>query len=205
MILPKESKMVIKYELVFNKVSYDEVSRIYEDDKITVDSFPLDHGIDCTGYLFNEKKTYRKLNKPKSDHYGLSIEDIVNVKRGQDFITKDGETIPNDELTIDSRTPRAYAYCSDTAFKEDLIPIVKGVDLLYHESTFMQEHAERAKMTKHSTASEAAEIAKRAEVSKLVLGHFSARYKDLTPLLNEAKDVFENSVLATDGAVFEVK
>jgi ribonuclease Z len=195
----------INYKLVFNKVSFDVQECVYEDDKLTVDSFPLDHSIDCVGYIIKEKKAERNLNKAEAEKYGLSIEDIVKVKKGESFIAKNGKEIKSEHLTFPSREPRSFAYCSDTAYKEDIVPIVKGVDLLYHESTFMSDLEARAVKTKHSTAKQAAKIAKQAKVSKLVLGHFSARYKDLSPLLDEAKEVFENTILASDGMTLEIE
>ncbi|MCH7535267.1 MAG: ribonuclease Z [Bacteroidetes bacterium] len=195
----------INYELVFNKVNFNQLECVYEDDKLTVESFPLDHRVNCAGYIFKEKKRDRKLIKKEAERYGLTIEDIVKVKKGESFITKEGKEIKSEDLTTPTRAPRSYAYCSDTAYKEDIVPIVKGVDLLYHEATFMNDMEDRAASTKHSTAMQAAKIARQAKVSKLVLGHFSARYKDLTPLLNEAQKVFENSILASDGMTFEIE
>ncbi|NQY68770.1 MAG: ribonuclease Z [Flavobacteriales bacterium] len=200
----KYTDSYINYELVFIEVGYNEKELIFENDKVEVYSFPLDHGISCTGYLFKEKEQERRLNKEKAAKFNLSIEDIVNVKRGNNVFSKDGVELSYEDFSFPSKVPRSYAYCSDTAYKEDLIPILKNVDLLYHEATFMHDMKDRAKKTKHSTAKQAASIAKKAKVEKLILGHFSARYRELTPLLEEAKEVFSNTILGEDGAKFEI-
>jgi ribonuclease Z len=129
---------------------------------------------------------------------------INSLKEGEDFVTEEGKTIKNDSLTFDSLPSFSYAYCSDTAYEEKIIPIIKGVDLLYHEATFLEEHADRAKKTLHSTAKEAAIIAQKSEANRLIIGHFSNRYADLNLLLNESKEVFKNTQIADQGKVFDV-
>ena len=162
------------------------------------------HRIPCCGFLFSEKEGQRKILKEKIDEYKVPNEEISKIQKGEDFETKEGNLIPNKELTADPAPVRQYAFCSDTAYNEALIDQVKGVDLLYHEATFDEESAVRANETYHSTAIQAATIAQKANVDKLVIGHFSAKYKDYTHLLDEARQKFKNSHLADEGVTFSV-
>lgn len=172
---------------------------IYEDRSVTVKTIPLKHRVPCAGFLFQEKQKEAHLISDLIKFYNIPIKELAKIKQGADFITEEGKVIPNARLTIPAEPARSYAYCSDTAYDERIIPIVEGVDLLYHEATFANADAARAKQTGHSTAQQAAEIAKRANVKKLMLGHFSARYPDNQILLNEAKGIFENTILANEG------
>ncbi len=192
------------YKIVFHPIKKNSVELIYEDKQITVTSFPLNHRIATNGYLFKEKKKERKIKKDLISYYDLSIQDIVNIKKGEDFTDKEGNIIPNKHLTIDPPRQRSYAFCSDTAFYPEIVPIIKNVDLLYHESTFLEEKRYRAIETKHSTAKDAAEIAKLANAKQLMLGHFSKRYNDLSMFIKEASEVFQNVVLAIDGNTYEI-
>ncbi|HNP50090.1 MAG TPA: ribonuclease Z, partial [Bacteroidia bacterium] len=163
------------------------------------------HRIPCTGFLFSEKPRLRKLKKDKLHQFNIPVTAYNDLKAGLDYVDEEGKRIPNDQLTNDPRKPRRYAFCSDTIFDERLISIVKGVDLLYHEATFLSDKADRARETFHSTAAQAAEIAKRAGVKRLIIGHFSARYKNLYPLLDEAKAVFTETTLAIEGDRFSIE
>jgi len=176
----------------------------FEDDKLTVSAIPLKHRIETYGYLFREKKRLPNLQKEKIQKYGLGIEDLVKVKQGEDFIAKNGKTIPNSELTHLPYRPRSYAYISDTAFSPELKNQVKGVDLLFHEATFMGKDERLALDTLHTTAPQAATVAKEAEAGKLLIGHFSSRYRDLAPLVEEARKIFRNTEGVDDGNVYSV-
>jgi ribonuclease Z len=172
---------------------------IYEDRTVEVFSIPLNHRVPCCGFLFREKPAQRHLRKDMIDFYQIPIKDLARIKNGEDFTTAEGETIANARLTTDPTPPKSYAYCSDTAYSEKIIPIIEGVDCLFHEATYLNTHRARAKETKHSTAAQAAEIARKAKVGKLVIGHFSARYDDQKTLLEEASSIFPNTVLGEDG------
>ena len=171
---------------------------------MTVKTIPLQHGIPCTGFLFVEKERDRKMLFEKITTYKIPHTDIPNIKKGADFVTTDGRRIPNSELTLPPPAPRSYAYCSDTKYTESIIPIIKGVDMLYHEATYLQDLAHKAAQRWHSTAIEAASIAQKSEAKALLLGHYSARYQDISPFLVEAQSVFENTYLAVEGKVYDV-
>jgi len=200
----KEAMDVLSFNLCFVETRMEDSYLLYEDEDVVVHTLPLDHRIHCTGFLFSEKKRQKKMKKEKIEEYQIPISQIPLIKDGQDFITSSGQIIPNDEITLPPRNPRKYAYCSDTAYLDSLIPSLAGVDLLYHEATFMDESIERAFFTKHSTARQAATIAANANVKKLIIGHFSAKYSDLHPLLEEAISVFANTELALEGRIFEI-
>ena len=200
----KHSGSVMKFPLEFIELQDQYTECIYEDKSIQVFNLPLKHKIFCNGFLFKEKKKARKMIKEKIAEYNIPLKKIKGIKEGESFIDDKGNTIPNAELTENPPKPRSYAYCSDTAFIPALSEALKGVDVIFHESTFMEADLERAVETKHSTAKQAAEIAKRAGAGKLLLGHFSARYTELDELLEEARSVFENSVLTEDGMTFEI-
>ena len=191
------SKSHLNYKLVFHTI--ESQARIFEDDKLTVDTIPMNHRIPCYGFLFREKPNLRNIIKEKIEQYNIPVQEIPHIKVGKDFISAEGKKILNAELTTDPLPPRSYAYCSDTLYNESYIEQIKNVDMLYHEATFGSEMAERAKETHHCTAKEAGMIAQKANVKKLIIGHYSARYRDLAPLLAEAKEVFQNTVLAVEG------
>lgn len=172
---------------------------IYEDRSVKVYSIPLIHRVPCSGFLFREQPGLAHILPEMIKFYNVPVRQIANIKKGADFVTEDGTIISNNRLTRASHTPRSYAYCSDTAYSEAVIPIIEGVDLLYHEATFSTEDAVRAKQTGHSTAIDAARIAEKANVKKLMLGHFSSRYTDNTMLQNEALQIFPNTILANEG------
>lgn len=194
----KVSTTVLRYPLHFVEVTGDAEQLLYEDEQIIVTTFPLKHRILCTGFLFKEKPKKRKVIKDKMPE-GISVEDIITLKEGQSVLDRTGKIkYDYQELTI--KTERySYAYCSDTKYDENLLNYIEKVDLLYHESTFLQEEADKAAETFHSTAKQAATIAKKANVKNLLLGHFSPRYKNLTPFLKEAKSIFEQVYVAKEG------
>ncbi|HLP19011.1 MAG TPA: ribonuclease Z [Chitinophagales bacterium] len=200
----KHSLTQLRYELIFHPVLADASKVIYEDDHLTVETILLTHRLPTTGFLFKEKQHPRKILAEKITEYNIPYQQIVGIKNGGDFVCATGETIPNAELTLDPAPPRSYAYCSDTVYIETFIEQIKGVNLLYHESTFIDEHKERAAETLHTTTKQAARIAKLAGAQTLLIGHFSARYQDLSLLLTESRDVFHNTHLAEEGKTFEV-
>ncbi len=193
------SQTRLNFSINYHPHKYINNELIFEDEKVEVRSILLNHRIPCCGFLFTEKPLLANISKDSIRAYQLPIEQIVAIKQGADFITATGKIIPNNKLVSNKKNQRSYAYCSDTCYDERIIEFVKGVDLLYHEATFMQDMLQRATETFHSTALQAATIAKKAGAHKLMIGHYSARYKDLQPLLDEAKTVFNNTVLAIEG------
>jgi len=191
------------YNLYFHELTAKESVLVYEDDKVTVETIPLNHRVYTNGYLFKEKIGQRKLNIEVAEKYKIDKLYYQNIKNGKDITLDSGKTIPNSELTFSPDVPMSYAFCSDTAYKPDIVPIIKNATVLYHESTFLHNEEELAKKTKHATAKEAAVIAAEARVGTLVLGHYSTRYKSIELFKTEAKEVFGNVRLAEDGKVFE--
>jgi ribonuclease Z len=177
---------------------------LYEDRSLQVFSIPLKHRVPTAGFLFSEREKERHIIRDMIDFYQIPVRDIARIKQGADFVREDGEVIPNERLTTAPYPAHKYAYCSDTAYSEKIVPIIEGVDLLYHEATFMQSEIIRAKATAHSSAQQAAEIAKMANVKKLIIGHYSARYDNQTGLLAEARAVFPETHLAFDGMRLDV-
>lgn len=184
------------FEVVYHELDKDISEKIYEDSRVEVYTIPLDHRIYCNGYLFKEKPKDRHLNMKEIAKYSeIETCDYYNIKAGKDVILSDGYILKNEKLTIEPAPSVSYAFCSDTRYLENVIPIIKNVDVLYHESTFLHDLKEMADYTGHTTALEAATIAKKAEVGKLILGHFSNRYSDLTVFTDEARAVFPNTFL----------
>jgi ribonuclease Z len=198
------SNTVLRYNLIFHSVRHYVSSVILEDEDILVRSIVLNHRIPCTGFLFREKQKPRKLISNKMQQYNIPFIYFNKIKNGEDYEDDFGNIIKNEELTLPSSPSRSYAFCSDTIYDENIINDVRGVDLLYHEATFMHDMADRAQATYHTTSLQAAEIAKKAEVKKLLIGHFSARYKNLSLLLDEARSVFPNTELALEGLKFGI-
>lgn len=163
----------------------------------------LNHTLKCSGFIFEEKKSKRKISKEKIEKLNIPYEKFNGIKEGADWIDEKGRVVRNDEITIANSPPHSYAFCTDTLYDEDLVDKIKGVDLLYHEATFKKELSERAKETGHSTTFDAATIARKAAVKNLVIGHFSQRYRNLDELLTETKDTFENTHLAESGLVLD--
>ncbi|HNR47723.1 MAG TPA: ribonuclease Z [Bacteroidia bacterium] len=195
----------LRYQIIFHPIKHFAPAIILEDEDMIVKTIILNHRIPCTGFLFKEKPKPRKLLVNKLQQYNIPFSFYGKLKDGFDYRDVDGNVIANDELTISSRAPRSYAFCSDTVYDESIINEIRGVDLLYHEATFLHDMVERAQTTFHTTSLQAATIAKKAEVKKLIIGHFSARYKELHPLLDEARTVFPNTELAIEGNRFEVE
>jgi len=194
----------LRFDLHFHKIQCRRSALIYEDKSVTVHSLPLIHRTQTCGFLFREQPRDRKILKEKISEYNIPVKDIVKIKQGADFIMPDGSSIPNSVLTLPPRAPRSYAYCSDTRPNKENIPLLSGVDLLYHEATFAQEDASLAQETFHSTAQQAAELAAGAGVGKLIIGHFSSRYKDISMLEAEAREIFPGTSAVNDGDHFEV-
>lgn len=194
----------MEYEMEMIPVDTEKQQVIYEDHSLTVETVPLQHRVPCCGFIFREKPTLPHIRRDMIDYYGIPVSQINNIKNGADWTNEDGDVIPNARLVQPADTPRSYAYCSDTRFMPALKEQVKGVTVLYHESTYTSEQEDRAKIYYHSTARQAATIAAGAGVGTLLLGHYSARYNDEQVLLQEAKAVFENSILTQEGMVFDV-
>ena len=194
----------MEYEMEMIPVDTEKQQVIYEDHSLTVETVPLQHRVPCCGFIFREKPTLPHIRRDMIDYYGIPVSQINNIKNGADWTNEDGDVIPNARLVQPADTPRSYAYCSDTRFMPALKEQVKGVTVLYHESTYTSEQEDRAKIYYHSTARQAATIAAGAGVGTLLLGHYSARYNDEQVLLQEAKAVFENSILSQEGMVFDV-
>jgi len=194
----------LPFNVIFHTINPRKHELIYEDRSLQVFSIPLKHRVPCCGFLFEEKPRERHILREMIDFYHIPTWRISKIKQGEDFTTEEGEIIPNSQLTTASDLPKRFAYCSDTAYSSKIIPIIKGVDCLYHESTFMDGEMIRSNQTEHSTARQAAEIAKKANVKRLIIGHYSARYNNQNELLNEAKEVFENTVLGEDMTVYEI-
>jgi len=193
------------FKLNFKELSSNESELIFEDDKVEVYTIPLNHRIYTNGYLFKEKKKPRKLNIDAVKKYPeIETCDYQNLKNGRDFELSNGAIIPNESLTFPPEKSLSYAFCSDTRYKPDIVPIIENVDLLYHEATFLEDLKEMADYTGHSTAKEAATIAREAKVGKLILGHFSNRYKNPVVLLEEAQKVFENTSIPHRLQVFQM-
>ena len=196
--------MGLEFSVVFHSVDTTRHAVIYEDKSLTVMSIPLEHRIACCGFLFKEKPTLPHIRRDIIDFYKIPISQINNIKQGADWVTEEGTVVPNNKLVTPADAPRCYAYCSDTRYMPQLYKVVKGANTLYHEATYDKQQEGRAKLFYHSTAEQAAKVAARAKVGKLVLGHYSARYKDENVLLEEAKAVFPDSMLATEGLVIDV-
>ena len=192
------------YKLYFHELDSAESEMVLDHQKFTVETLPLDHRVYTNGYLFKEKLGPRKIDKSAIAQYEVDIADMENLKQGKDICLEDGTVIENHRLTIDPDTPKSYAFCSDTAYKPDLVQSIKGVTCLYHEATFLDTHQDLAVKTKHSTAAEAAQIAAAAKVKQLILGHFSSRYPDLEEFITQAQQHFQNVDLAEDGKGFEI-
>jgi ribonuclease Z len=190
------------FKLIFHELSSKSPELIYEDEKVSVHTIPLDHRVYTNGFLFKEKPFERKLDIDKAEALNIDKAYFRKLKQGDDVVNEQGRIIPNAEVTFEGHQPKSYAFCSDTAYKEDIIPIIKGVDVLYHESTFMDAHEHLCAKTKHSTAKQAATIALKANVKQLMLGHYSTRYGSLEGFKAEAETVFKTVLLAEDGKVF---
>lgn len=191
------------YNLIFHELTSDTSDIIFEDEKVEVLTIPLNHRVYTNGFIFKEKEGERKLVVTAAEKANIEKAYYRKLKQGFDVINKDGKTIKNESVTKAGLKPKSYAFCSDTMYKEDIVPIIKNVDVLYHESTFLEKHAHLGPKTKHSTAKEAATIAKLANAGKLLLGHYSTRYDSLNAFKEEAQEVFDSVELCEDGKVFK--
>ena len=201
----RQSRTVFKYKLHFTALEPSTTARIYEDTHLSVTTLVMDHRIDCWGFLFREQSKPRRINKELlSDD--LSVPDLLALKEGKDLFDQSGQLrYRNDMLTLPPRKSRSYAYCADTRYRASLAARVRGVDLLYHEATFMHDEAELAAARYHSTTVQAATLAQQARVGQLLIGHYSSRYHDLSPLLQEAQAVFPRTQLALEGRDYAVE
>jgi ribonuclease Z len=194
----------LSFEIDFIPLSGKDPMKILDDKYITVTSFPLQHRIPSYGFLFREKISERNIIKECIDRYNIPLVRIPAIKKGEDFITADGAVIKNEEITLPPSEPLSYAYCSDTKYFKRLASFVKGVNLLYHEATFDRSKEDLAATTGHSTTLDAAKTALNAKVQTLIIGHFSARYKEVSPLVEEARSIFPETYPAIDGKSYEV-
>ncbi len=192
------------YPLVFHELDSHGSELLFEDDKLSVHTIPLDHRVYTNGFLFSEKPAPRTLNVEAAIKHGIDRSQFIKIKEGKDGIDKEGKTIANKKLTFDPPQPKSYAFCSDTAYDENILPLIKGVDVLYHESTFLETESRLCEKTKHATAKQAAVIAKKAGAGQLILGHYSTRYKSIEVFREEALTEFPNVELSEDGKTFEI-
>ena len=209
---PKELKPVLDmllatfcndfdYDIHFHAVDTTRKQVIYEDRSLTVESIPLRHRLPCSGFLFREKPTLPHIRRDMIDFYHIPISQINNIKNGASWTDEDGNEIPNSRLTRPAEPPRSYAYCSDTCYMEELAGMIEGVTCVYHESTYADGDIEKARKYFHSTASQAATVARDAHAGKLLLGHYSSKYDNEALILDQAREIFPNSELTTEGMV----
>lgn len=192
------------YEIIYKETQALRNEVLFEDESICISSFPLKHRIPTTGFLFQEKVTERKLIKEKINSFDLSVDEIIQLKNQQNVVRNDGTMLTVEEFTHPITKARSYAYCSDTAYFEEIVPFIKNANLLYHEATFDKNLIALAQKTNHSTTLEAASIASLAAVKQLMIGHFSSRYKHIEMLMDECKTIFENTIIATEGETFYI-
>lgn len=198
------SNTKLGFDLIFHPISENFNGILFEDDKIVIECFPLQHRIATHAFVFRQKVGLRKLNPEFVKSVNIPKEQFMRIKLGADFIDEHGVLYPNDKITSDPLPCKSFAYCSDTIYDENIINLVKNVSLLYHEATFADDNTDFAKEKFHSTARQAATIAKNANVKKLIIGHFSTRYPNVNILLNEAQSVFPNTILAKEGLCIEI-
>ncbi len=210
---PKKIEEIIKiqldYELSFpihyHYLIENESQILLENEMMKVESFPVSHSIPTHGFLFIEKEKRRKLIMEKVTEYEIPKYFRRNLSKGENYIKPNGEVVKNEDVTIAGPSKKSYAYCADTKYDESIIEKIKGSDVIYHETTYLQKHQEKAIARFHSTTFEAAQIAKLCLPKKLIIGHFSSRYKELEPFLNETKSIFENTFLGLEGSIFEIE
>lgn len=191
------------YNLYFHELESKESEVLFEDEKVIVKTIPLKHRIYTNGFLFQEKNKERKLNIDKIQNLGIDVVYYQKIKYGGDINLENGTLIPNQEITFDPEHEKSYAFCSDTVYDEDILPIIENVDVLYHEATFIEKELHLAEKTLHTTAKQAATIALKANVKQLLLGHYSTRYESIELFKTEAETIFPNVLLADDGKEFE--
>ena len=201
----RSSDTELNFPLFFHPIPEDLEGVIFEDDNIKVSNLLLDHSIKCSGFVFEEIRSKRKIIKSEVEKLNVPYDKMKSLKNGVDWINKKGEIIPNEQLTIENSKPHTYAFCSDTRYNEQLISKIEGVDLLYHETTFKKALEERAFQTGHSTTLQAASIARRSNVKSLLIGHYSQRYRDFQELADESKEIFENVIVSYAGLEIDFK
>ena len=194
----------LPFDIEFNSFNSSKKEIIYSDKHIDVETIPLVHRVPTVGFLFKQKIEERKIRKEFIFTHQPSIKEILSVKKGNDYVDKEGNVIRNSEITIDPPQPKSYAFCTDTKYTEKILDQIRGASILYHEATFTKDKAELAKKTYHSTAEQAALLAKKGQIDKLLIGHFSSRYKDLSVFLDEANEVFANTHIAKEGDVITI-
>jgi ribonuclease Z len=200
----KHSRSVLNFKVIFHTLNEGASEIVFEDEALSVATIPLDHRLPTSGFLFREKDRGLRIDKGKLKE-GMLLQHIVQLKRGEDVLDEKGGVLyRSSDYTLPARSSRSYAYCSDTQPRANITQQVSGVDLLYHEATFMEDEKEKARETHHSTAGEAAIVAREAGVKRLLIGHFSARYKELSTVLEEARKIFPETHLATEGTIFEI-
>ena len=195
----------LSYQIIFHPFIADRPYRIFEDKNMTVDTLPLRHSVPVAGFIFREKPRPLNIRKDVIGLYNLGIKDIRRIKEGYDHIAEDGRIIPNRDLTLPPFRPRSYAFCTDTSSFARLLTNLRNIDLLYFEATFSDKDKKLARMTGHSTSVQAARLAKKAGVGKLLIGHFSSRYKSVNSLVREAREIFPETFAAEDGDTHEVE
>jgi ribonuclease Z len=198
----KYSETTLQYPIEYTFTDPNTPQVVLDNQDITVETIPLDHRINCTGFLFKEKKRLRKLIKDKLERLNIPVEYYTALKKGADYVAADGTVYKNDTLTTDSSAPKTYAYCSDTLYNVTYFKQISNATLLYHEATFLNNMLDRAQETRHTTALQAGEVALQTGAKRLLIGHFSARYKTLVELLDEARSVFPETELAIEGKTF---
>ncbi len=201
----RSSDTELNFPLFFHPIPEDLEGVIFEDDNIKVSNLLLDHSIKCSGFVFEEIRSKRKIIKSEVEKLNVPYDKMKSLKNGVDWINKKGEIIPNEQLTIENSKPHTYAFCSDTRYNEQLISKIEGVDLLYHETTFKKDLEERAFQTGHSTTLQAASIARKSNVKSLLIGHYSQRYRDFQELADESKEIFENVIVSYSGLEIDFK
>lgn len=192
----------LSFPLYFYSLTEEKV--IFDNNKITIECFKVQHRIECWGFLFIEKKKPRKVDANRAKSYEIPEAYFGKLQQGEDYVTKTGTIIPNVEVTVAATKAKRYAYCADTIFDKDLVPKIKEVDVLYHEATYLKDLEERAASRYHSTTHQAATIAKLGDVKKLIIGHFSSKYETVDDFLKEAKEVFENTELGLEGICYKI-
>ncbi len=194
----------LSYEVILHAVDTTRQTTIYDDRSLTVETIPLEHRVPCCGYLFREKPTMRHILREMIDCYNIPYSQINNIRSGMDWTTDDGTVIPNSRLTLPPEPPRSYAYCSDTQYIPTLGATLRGTTVIYHEATYADDNLDKAIMYMHSTARDAALVARNAQATQLLLGHYSQRYDDESILLHQAQDIFPNTRLTSEGMVIDV-
>ncbi len=193
---------VLSFKFYFHAITTEGL--IAENNRILVRAFPVKHRIECWGFLFSEKRNPRKIDPVRIQSFEIPSSFYEKLQKGEDYVTKKGTIVPNEEVTIAAPKPKTYGYCADTIYDEGLVDKIKGVDLLYHETTYLQDNEAKAAARFHSTTLQAGAIAQKAGVKKLLIGHFSAKYELLDPFLEEVVTVFPNTELAIDGVTYRI-